>query len=133
MTNDIVLVLLMIWNRVEWIFISLYKMVKERSFDLALLRTYGANNMQLIKIIAYEGIMVVFLALILGFVMAKGGISLMTNNLEVANNHQIVQGLPYQEFLQIALIVFVMIVLSITLAIYPILRMNISTILSNEK
>ena len=31
------------------IFISLYKMVKERSFDLALFRTYGASNFQLIK------------------------------------------------------------------------------------
>jgi len=29
-------------------------MVKEKTFDLALLRSYGASNLQLIKIVAYE-------------------------------------------------------------------------------
>ena len=36
------------------IFISLYRMVRDRAFDLALMRTYGANVPQLVKMVAYE-------------------------------------------------------------------------------
>lgn len=42
------------------IFISLYKMVKERAFDLAILRTYGASNFQLMKMVIYEGLAIAF-------------------------------------------------------------------------
>ena len=42
------------------IFISMYKMVKERAFDLAILRTYGASNFQLMKMVIYEGLAIAF-------------------------------------------------------------------------
>lgn len=115
------------------IFISLYKMIKERAFDLALLRTYGASNLQLIKIVAYEGLILVGFAFVVGFLFTKAGLYILMTYLENNNQQNILQSLPFNEVLQIIGLVFVMIVLSISFAIYPILKMNISSILSNEK
>lgn len=115
------------------IFISLYKMVKERSFELALLRTYGASNFQLIRMVAYEGILVVLLAYILGVLLSKIGLYFMFSLMETDQQQNIVQKLPWQDYMQIGVLVVVMVILSIILAIYPIIKMNISTTLSNEK
>lgn len=114
------------------IFISLYKMVKERAFDLALLRTYGASHLELIKMVSYEGLVVVGAALVVGLTLSK--VSITSLRLFMENVQQdIIVALPIIDYLEIIGIVFVIIVLSIIFAIYPIIKMNISTILSNEK
>jgi len=115
------------------IFISLYKMVKERAFDLALLRTYGASNFQLIRMIIYEGITIMLLAFSLGFILLKIGLHFMVKVMETGHKQNIIQELPLTGFLKTGALVFTMIVLSILLAIYPIIKINISTTLSNEK
>ncbi|WP_422107926.1 ABC transporter permease [Winogradskyella sp.] len=115
------------------IFISLYKMIKERAFDLALLRTYGASTIQLIKMVTYEGLIIVCFAFVIGFLFANVGLHVLFNYLESGHQQIMLQSLPFNQILQIIGLVFVMIVLSISLAIYPIMKMNISTILSNEK
>ena len=115
------------------IFISLYKMIKERAFDLALLRSYGASNGQLIRMVSYEGFLIVCISLLIGFIFAKGGLYIMFNVLESKQQLNILQELPVAQLLEIFGLVFVMIIISIALAIYPIIKMNISTILSNEK
>ncbi|MEO1032314.1 MAG: ABC transporter permease [Bacteroidota bacterium] len=115
------------------IFISLYKMIKERAFDLALLRTYGASTIQLIKMVTYEGLIIVCFAFVIGFLFANVGLHVLFNYLESGHQQIMLQSLPFNQVLQIIGLVFVMIVLSISLAIYPIMKMNISTILSNEK
>ncbi len=115
------------------IFLSLYKMIKERAFDLALLRTYGASNWQLIKMVSYEGFTIVGIAFALGFLLTNVGLHFITNYLGNSPQQNILQGLAINDGFQIIGLVFVMIVLAISLAIYPIIKMNISTILSNEK
>ncbi len=115
------------------LFISLYKMVKERAFDFALLRTYGASNFQLIKMMIYEELTIVFLAFMLGFLLVKIGFFFIFNILKVNYTQIILQDLSFTEILQTGILVLIMVILSSSLAIYPIIKMNISTILSNEK
>lgn len=115
------------------IFISLYKMIKERSFDLALLRTYGATNFQLIKMILYEGLIIIFTAFGIGFALTKLGLHFMFEMAENESQQSLLRPLSFQEIEQIAIWVTIMMILSVSLAIYPIIKMNISTILSNEK
>ncbi len=115
------------------IFTSLYKMVKERSFDLAILRTYGASNFQLIKIIAYEGFIIGITALSLGILFVKIGFSFIFKIMNSEKRLYMLQELPLQEIIHTGVLVFIMTTLSILLAIYPILKMDISKILSNEK
>ncbi|APY09874.1 permease [Seonamhaeicola sp. S2-3] len=115
------------------IFINLYKMIKERAFDLALLRTYGASNFQIIKMVAYEALIVAFSAFALGLILVKIGLHLMLKFTNFGFKQNIIRELSIQDISQIGVLVFIMVTLSVSLAIYPILKMNISTILSNEK
>jgi len=115
------------------IFTSLYKMVKERAFDLAILRTYGASNFQLIKMVIYEGLIIAFSAFLLGFLLIKIGLCIMLHFMQSGYQQNILKELTFQEILQTAMLIFMTVILSVSLAIYPIIKMNISTILSNEK
>jgi len=114
------------------IFISIYKMIKERAFEIAMLRTYGASHVQLIKMVVYEGFTIVFSSFVVGFTLTKIGIGAIMNYLD-SSNQILIQGLELNQILQLMGWVLVMLFLSILLAIYPIIKMNISTILSNEK
>lgn len=115
------------------IFISLYKMIKERAFDLALLRSYGATIKQLIKMVAYEGVIIVSIAFVVAILITKIGLKFLSQNLEGLNMQTILQTLPFSQLLQIIGLVIATIIISVALAILPILKMNISTVLSNEK
>ena len=115
------------------IFISLYRMIKERAFDLAILRTYGATNTQMIKMVTYEGLIIVFFAFIIGLLITKIGLYFIFSFAEIGNGSNILHSLPISEITKIIRLVFIMFILSVSLAIYPILKMNISTILNNEK
>ncbi|WP_075342141.1 ABC transporter permease [Tenacibaculum agarivorans] len=115
------------------IFISLYKMVKDRAFDLALLRTYGASNAQLIKMVTYEGFIIVFTAFGLGVIVIKIILKLLLNTFKVGHQQSMLQGLSFTDTYPIALLVLILAIISISLSVYPILKMKISTILSNEK
>lgn len=115
------------------IFTSLYKMVKERAFDLAILRTYGASNFQLIKMVFYEGLFIVFSAFLIGFFFIKIALYFTLNTMQINDQQNILEELPFKDVLQIGGLIFTLVITSVLLAIYPIVKMNISTILSNEK
>jgi putative ABC transport system permease protein len=115
------------------IFISLYKMVKERSFDLALLRTFGASNFQLIKLVTYEGLVIVLSAFVLGFSLIKILLHFLFQYMQTDYLKGVLQPLSFNEIVPTALLVLIIIFVSIAVAIYPILKMKVSTILSNEK
>ncbi|MFT7627824.1 MAG: putative ABC transport system permease protein [Ulvibacter sp.] len=111
------------------LFISLYKMVKERAFDLAILRTYGASNFQLIKMVFYEGFIVVFSSFLLGFLLLKIGFRFVEAN----EQQNIFIALPFKDLLQLGFLILMMVIISVSCAIYPIIKMDVSKILSNEK
>ncbi|MCH2033377.1 MAG: ABC transporter permease [Tenacibaculum sp.] len=115
------------------IFISLYKMVKERSFDLALLRTFGASNFQLVKLVTYEGLMIVLSAFALGFGLIKILLHFLFQYMQTDYLKGVLQPLAFSEIVPTIVLVLIIIFASISVAIYPILKMKVSTILSNEK
>lgn len=115
------------------IFTSIYKMVKERAFDLALLRTYGATNFQLVLIMLFEGLFVALFAFTIGCTVAQLGLNFIMNSLMAKEGQLVLQNLKFMDYAQNGMMVLLMVVISVVLAIYPILKMNISTIISNEK
>ena len=108
-------------------------MVKERAFDLAILRTYGARNFQLIKMVFYEGFIVVFSSFLLGFLLLKIGLRFVLYCMKANAQQNILKALPFQDVLQIAMLIFMLVIISVSCAIYPIIKMDVSKILSNEK
>ncbi|MDF0717470.1 ABC transporter permease [Muricauda sp. 334s03] len=115
------------------IFISLYRMVRDRAFDLALMRSYGANRFQLVKMMVYEGFMIAGTAFIIGVLLSQIGVYFIFEMITDQYKQTMSLQLEYKELFQTAGLVVLMVLLSIALAIYPITKMNISKILSHEK
>lgn len=115
------------------IFIGLFKMVKERAFDLALLRTYGAGNWQLVKMVAYEGLLITFIALFFGILLSQIGLYFIFKMILEQYKQNIPLQISYEEGMRTGGVVVLMVLLAIAMAIYPLLKMNISKILSHEK
>ena len=115
------------------IFISLFKMVRERAFDLALMRTYGASNFQLVCIVAYEGFLLVIVSLLAGALLSQLELHFAFSAFKSGYNQDILLKLPYTQMVKTVLLILVMVGIAILLAILPILKMNVSKILSNEK
>ncbi len=113
--------------------ISLYRMVRDRAFDLALMRSYGANTFQLVKMVAYEGFLIAGTAFIIGVLLSQIGVYFIFEMITEQYKQTMPLQLEYQELLQTAGLVVLMVLLSVALAIYPIVKMNISKILSHEK
>lgn len=113
--------------------ISLYRMVRDRAFDLALMRSYGASTLQMVKMVAYEGFMIAVVAFVAGVLISQLGIYLIFEMIQDQYKQKMELQLEYQEVLRTAGMVVLMVVLSILFAIYPLVKMNISKILSHEK
>ncbi|WP_276166415.1 ABC transporter permease [Zobellia alginiliquefaciens] len=114
------------------IFIGLYKMVRERAFDLALMRTYGASNFQLFRIVGFEGMLMVLASLIFGFLFSLIGIHFIIDVFKSQFQQDIVLTFSTDQMLRTLLIVIAIAMVSVALAIIPLLKMNISKILSDE-
>lgn len=115
------------------IFISLFKMVRERAFDLALMRSYGASNFQLIRIVAYEGFLLVIIAFITGATLSQVGLYFTFSAFKSGYNQDILLQLPYSQMTKTMILIVAMVTIAIMLAILPILKMNVSKLLSNAK
>ena len=106
-------------------------MVKEHAFDLALYRTYGATNFQLIKILSYEAFFIVATAVVLGCGAAFVGVSFLFDNM--IEQSFIIPNLPLILYLKIIGLVIATTFFPILIGVYPVVKMNISNILSHEK
>lgn len=115
------------------IFVNLYKMVKERAFDLALLRTYGASNFQLIKIVAIEGFITSLIAIVFGITLSRLGLLYIFKVLGKQYQQSIPLTLEFYNVFQIILWVLLVVVVAILFAVIPILKMNVSKILTDER
>lgn len=115
------------------IFISLYRMVRDRAFDLALIRSYGANRFQLINMVLYEGILMAGTAFLIGILLSQIGVFFIFEMIRDLYKQTMPLQLKFQEVLQTGILILSMVLLSIAFAIYPLIKMNISKILSHEK
>jgi len=113
--------------------ISLYRMVRDRAFDLALMRSYGASTLQMVKMVIYEGFMIAVAAFAIGVLISQFGIYFIFEMILDQYKQKMSLQLEYQEVLRTAGIVVLMVLFSIMFAIYPLVKMNISKILSHEK
>ena len=64
------------------IFIALYNSLKERKYDLAILRAIGASRAQLLILIFLEGIMLTFMGAIIGILLGHTFLSVIISQNE---------------------------------------------------
>lgn len=114
------------------IFINLYRIVSERKYELALMRTYGASHIQILLVIFLEGLAIGVCGIVFGILLSKLGLAGMNNYLESNYKYQleILSLLPEEGYL--ALSVFALIFVATFMAVLPLFRMNVSKILADE-
>lgn len=113
-------------------FVSLYRMVKERARELALIRTYGASRNKLILLVFSEGLLVGLFSFLLGVLLATFSLQTIFSLIKDTYKQQIYL-LEYQnDILELFLFIFGIIIIATLIAIRPIFKMDISKIISHE-
>ena len=113
-------------------FVSLYRMVKERAKELALIRTYGASRNKLILLVFSEGLLVGLFSFIAGVLLATLSLQAIFTLIKDTYKQQIYL-LAYQnDILEMLLFIFGIIFIATLIAIRPIFKMDISKIISHE-
>ena len=113
-------------------FVSLYRMVKERAKELALIRTYGASRNKLILLVFSEGLLVGIFSFIVGALLATISLQAIFSLIKETYKQQIYL-LEYQnDILELLFFIFGIIIIATLIAIRPIFKMDISKIISDE-
>ena len=114
------------------VFISLYNALRERQYELAILRTLGGRRIQLFILILLEGFFMVALGLIIGLVLSRVGITLLSDMAKDSFHDEInaMIFLPQEYYL-----VGITLGLGVVASLLPAIRaffMDISKTLSND-
>ncbi|MCB0760304.1 MAG: ABC transporter permease [Flavobacteriales bacterium] len=64
------------------VFISLFNSLKERKYELALIRTMGGSRLKVFVLILQEGMILSLLGFIIGFVFSRIGLIIMSHQME---------------------------------------------------
>ncbi len=113
-------------------FVSLYRMVKERAKELALIRTYGATRNKLILLVFSEGLLVGIFSFFLGVLLATFSLQTIFSLIKDTYKQQIYLLEFHNDILEMFLFIFGIIIIAILIAIRPIFKMDISKIISHE-
>lgn len=113
-------------------FVSLYRMVKERAKELALIRTYGASRNKLILLVFSEGLLVGTFSFFLGILLATFSLEAIISLIKDTYKQQIYLLEYLNDILQLLLFIFGIIIIATSIAIRPIFKMDISKIISHE-
>ncbi len=113
-------------------FVSLYRMVKERAKELALMRTYGATRKRLVLLVFSEGLIVGCVSFVLGIVLATVGLQTIFSLIKDTYKQQIYLLEYHKDILELLILILVIIIFATLIAIRPIFKMDISKIISHE-
>ncbi len=113
------------------IFINLIKTIRERKQELALLRTYGANTFQLVKLVFIESLFLSLFGTILGWFLGRISIWFFSVFTEDAYGYHFVFDAPTsKELLLVGAVVLTTFIAAI-LASLSIFKLNVSKILAD--
>ncbi|MCK0131986.1 ABC transporter permease [Flavobacteriaceae bacterium F08102] len=114
------------------IFISLYRALKERKYELALMRTYGATARQLVWVVMLEGLFLGIIGFLLGWVFSRLGLLFFSSYTENTYGYSMMLNkITLGEFWLFIASIGIAIVATL-LASLGIFKMNISKILAEE-
>ena len=114
------------------IFITLFNSMKERKYDMALIRTLGGSRLQLSSMLVYEALVLKISGFILGIILSRLGLAFISSLMESSFNYSLNSyGILNDEFwlLAISILIGLMACLIPSIQVY---KMDISKTLSNE-
>ena len=114
-------------------FVSLYRMVKERAKELALMRTYGASRNSLIILVFSEGFLIGLFSFFLGLLLATFGLHAIFSLIKDSYKQQLYLLEYHKDILELFLFVVIIVIFATLIAIRPLFKMDISKIMSHER
>ncbi len=129
-TLQAIAILIMIISFVS-VFISLYNSLKERKYELALMRTMGATRFTLFALILLEGMLLTFAGIVIGLLTARFGMLALGGMVKDRFRYDIADiGLLNGELLLVGITIFVGVLASLLPAITAV-RIDISRTLAD--
>ena len=111
------------------IFLSLYNSVKEKRYELALLRVMGASKLQLLQLTCQESILLVITAYLSSFFTSR---LIFSNLLKQINQNDNIEILPIESELYFLTIIIILGFISAILPSIKAFKINISKVLSEN-
>ena len=113
------------------VFISLYNSLKERKYELALMRSMGGSRSTLFRLILQEGLLLTLIGFIIGMILSRIGLLLLSGMLQEEFNYSIDQiAMLPGEYVLLGISLFVGILASFLPALKAV-RMDISETLAD--
>lgn len=113
------------------VFISLYNALKDRQYEMALMRSYGATRWQLVWLVLQEGLMLTLTGYLLGMFFSRIGLWLVSN-LMAADYHYSFSGQVWlMEEWWLLVVAFAIGLLASILPAIHVFHINISKTLAN--
>ena len=114
------------------IFITLFNSMKERKYDLALIRTLGGTRIQLTMMMIFESLFLTILGFIMGVFLSRIGLLFISNFIEANLNFSLNNIIIINEEWWLFLISVMIGLVSCLIPSIQVYKMDISKILSNE-
>ena len=70
------------------VFISLYNALRDRMYEMALMRTYGATRWQLVWLVLQEGLLLTLFGFLLGFIFSRLGLWLVSQFMQSSYHYE---------------------------------------------
>ncbi|MFM9422445.1 MAG: hypothetical protein RIR06_906 [Bacteroidota bacterium] len=115
------------------VFISLFSALRERKYDLAIMRTLGAKKIQLFFLVLVEGCIYMFIGIAFGLVLSRVGLLILSGAAQQSFHDEFDPMIFLNEELILACIVLGLGVVASLLPAVKVLFMDISKTLGNEK
>jgi putative ABC transport system permease protein len=114
------------------VFISLYNSLRERKYELALMRSMGGTRSTLFRLILQEGLLLAILGFVIGIVLSRIGLLILSHYMAENFHYSLNQiGMVSGEFWMLLITIFVGVLASL-LPAYRAMKIDIAKTLSNE-
>ena len=114
------------------IFITLFNSMKERKYDLALIRTLGGTRIQLTMMLILESLFLTIVGFLMGIFLSRIGLLFISNFIEASFNFSLNNIFIINEEWWLFLISVIIGLVSCLIPSIQVYKMDISKILSNE-
>jgi putative ABC transport system permease protein len=114
------------------IFITLFNSMKERKYDMALIRTLGGSRLQLSSMLVYESLVLTVSGFILGIILSRLGLVFISSLMESSFNYSLNSYTILNDELWLLAISILIGLIACLIPSIQVYKMDISKILSNE-
>ena len=113
------------------LFINLFNSMRERKYEMALIRTLGASRLQLSTMIIFESIILTISGFILGLLFSRFGVMFVSNLMEESINYNLSSFRILNEEYWLLLLSVIIGLLASLIPAVQVYKMNISKILAD--